>query len=115
MRAIPSLLLLAFLSALSVHVLTARSSLLDRIQERGEIRIGTTGDYKPFTYLNPETGAYEGMDIDAARQLGDALGVSVKFVPTTWSNLSEDTLNDRFDLAMGGITRTLTAAEGPGP
>ncbi len=106
MRAIPSLLLLACLCALSVHV-HAQTSLLDRVRERGEIRIGTTGDYKPFTYLNPETGTYEGMDIDAAHLLGEALGVSVRFVPTTWSNLSEDTLNERFDLAMGGITRTL--------
>ena len=106
MRAIPSLLLLAFLSALSADV-HGQTSLLDRIQERGEIRVGTTGDYKPFTYLNPETGIYEGMDIDAAQRLGEALGVSVRFVPTTWSNLTDDTLNDRFDLAMGGITRTL--------
>ncbi len=86
----------------------AQTSRLDLILERGEIRIGTTGDYKPFTYLNPETGIYEGMDIDAAHMLGEALGVSVRFVPTTWSNLSEDTLSDRYDLAMGGITRTLT-------
>ncbi len=89
----------------SVHAQTSR---LDRILERGEIRIGTTGDYKPFTYLNPKTGTYEGMDIDAAHLLGVALGVSVRFVPTTWSTLSEDTQNDRYDLAMGGITRTLT-------
>lgn len=103
---------LAILSILCVYVVSAdvhaQTSLLDRIHERGEIRIGTTGDYKPFTYLNPETGTYEGMDIDAAQLLGETLGVSVRFVSTTWSNLSDDTLNDRFDLAMGGITRTLT-------
>ena len=85
----------------------AQKSLLDTILARGEIRIGTTGDYKPFTYLNPKTGTYEGMDIDAAHMLGEALGVKVRFVPTTWSNLSEDTKNNRYDLAMGGITRTL--------
>lgn len=102
---------LSILVFLSVHIVSAnvyaQTSLLDRILERGEIRIGTTGDYKPFTYLNPETGTYEGLDIDAARLLGEALGVHVRFVPTTWSGLSDDTLNDRFDLAMGGITRTL--------
>lgn len=98
------LILCVYTASADVH---AQDSLLDRIPERGEIRIGTTGDYKPFTYLNPETGTYEGMDIDAAHLLGEALGVGVRFVPTTWSNLSEDTLNDRFDLAMGGITRTL--------
>ena len=97
-------ILCAYTVSASVH---AQTSLLDRILERGEIRIGTTGDYKPFTYLNPETGKYEGMDIDAAHLLGEALGVSVRFVPTTWSSLSDDTVNGRFDLAMGGVTRTL--------
>lgn len=105
-RAIRTLLLLVGLGIVSADT-HAQTSLLDRILERGEIRIGTTGDYKPFTYLNSEKGGYEGMDIDAAHMLGEALGVRVRFVPTTWSNLSEDTLNDRFDLAMGGITRTL--------
>ena len=98
------LILCACIASANIH---AQTSLLDRILEKGEIRIGTTGDYKPFTYLNPETGEYEGMDIDAAHLLGEALGVRVRFVPTTWSGLSDDTLNDRFDLAMGGITRTL--------
>lgn len=102
---------LSVLLFLSVHMVSAsvyaQTSLLDRILEQGEIRIGTTGDYKPFTYLNPETGGYEGLDIDAARLLGEALGVRVRFVATTWSNLSDDTRNGRFDLAMGGITRTL--------
>lgn len=101
-----ALLLLVGMGAASAD-LHAQNSLLDRVLERGEIRIGTTGDYKPFTYLNPETGRHEGLDIDAAHLLGEALGVSVRFVPTTWSSLSDDTLNDRFDLAMGGITRTL--------
>jgi len=101
------LILFICLSIVSTNVYT-QTSRLDLILARGEIRIGTTGDYKPFTYLNPGTGAYEGMDIDAAYMLGEALGVSVQFVPTTWSNLSEDTQNDRYDVAMGGITRTLT-------
>ncbi len=106
-RALKMLLFLVCMTTTFINV-HAQSSRLDRILERGEIRIGTTGDYKPFTYLNPKTGNYEGMDIDAAHMLGEALGVRVQFVPTTWSNLSDNTLNDRFDLAMGGITRTLT-------
>nr|WP_230077551.1 transporter substrate-binding domain-containing protein [Anoxybacillus sediminis] len=47
-------------------------SRLDEIIARGYIRIGTTGDYKPFTYLNPKTGQYEGYDIDAMKELAKA-------------------------------------------
>lgn len=89
------------------HDICAQGSRLDTITQVGEIRIGTTGDFKPFSYWNPDSMAFEGMDIEAALLLGRALGVTVRFVPTTWSTLKEGILQDRYDLAMGGITRTL--------
>lgn len=86
-------------------------SRLDAIIERGYLRVGTTGDYKPFTYLNPATGAYEGHDIDMAKKMAEDLGVKVVFVKTTWPALMDDLLADKFDIAMGGITRTLERAK----
>lgn len=83
-------------------------SRLYTILERGYIRVGTTGDYKPFTYLNPDTNEYEGYDIEAAKLLAKELGVEVQFVPTTWPTLMEDLLADKFDIAMGGITRRMS-------
>jgi cyclohexadienyl dehydratase len=80
-------------------------SRLDEVIARGYIRVGTAGDYKPFTYLNPKTGEYEGYDIDAAKQLAEALGVEVRFVKTSWPTLMDDLLADKFDIAMGGISR----------
>lgn len=86
---------------------SAVQSRLDTILQRGYILVGTTGDYKPFSYLNPTTGEYEGHDIDAAKKLAADLGVEVRFVKTTWPTLMSDLLEDKFDIAMGGITRTL--------
>ncbi|BAQ11139.1 cyclohexadienyl dehydratase [Bacillus sp. OxB-1] len=82
-------------------------SRLDRIIDQGVIRVGTPGDYQPFTYLNPETKQYEGYDIEAAKSLAKELGVEVEFVETTWPTLMEDLLADKFDIAMGGITRNM--------
>lgn len=31
---------------------------LEEIQEKGVLRVGTTGDYMPMSYLDPATGAY---------------------------------------------------------
>ncbi|MDO7484875.1 transporter substrate-binding domain-containing protein [Peribacillus frigoritolerans] len=64
-----------------------------------------TGDYKPFTYLNPETNEYEGIDVDAAKELGKDLGVEVEFVATTWPTMMKDLQADKFDIAVGGVTR----------
>lgn len=80
-------------------------SRLDAIIERGYILIGTPGDYKPFTYLNPTTGQYEGYDIDAMKEFAKSLGVEARFVQTSWSTLMDDLLANKFDIAVGGVTR----------
>jgi cyclohexadienyl dehydratase len=80
---------------------------LDLILDHKVLRVGTTGDYRPFSFLNPETKQFEGLDIDMARSLGKALGVEVEFVQTSWPNLMADLLADKFDIAMGGISVSL--------
>ena len=57
--------------------------------------------------LDKTTGKYDGHDIELAQLLGAELGVTVEFVPTTWPKLMEDYLADKFDVAVGGITRSL--------
>lgn len=83
------------------------ASRLDTIIARGVLRVGTTGDYRPFTYFDPGTNAFEGIDMDMARSLAHALGVRLELVRTSWPTMSRDLLADRFDLAMGGISVTL--------
>ncbi|MBV7299698.1 ribosomal protein L7/L12 [Enterovibrio sp. NIFS-20-8] len=78
---------------------------LDDILEAGVIRVGTTGDYKPFSFYDGQT--YSGFDIDVAQYLGDQLGVKVEFVPTTWKGLLDGLKEDKYDIAMGGITRRM--------
>lgn len=80
---------------------------IGRIQERGTLLVGTTGDYRPLSYREPETGAYWGFGIDVAGVIADKLGVSISYVPTSWPTLSADVQNpDLFDFAIGGITIT---------
>lgn len=93
---------------IATAALAAEKSRLDVIIERGHILVGTTGDYKPFSYLNPETNTYEGHDIEAASKLAEALGVEARFVPTTWKTLVNGILENKYDIAMCGITRTLS-------
>jgi len=87
------------------------ASRLDEIIARGYILVGTTGDYRPFTYLNPETNEFEGYDIDAMKLFAESLGVEARFVQTTWPTLMSDLLADKFDIAAGGITRNTNRAK----
>jgi len=91
-------------SAVSVHTAETPNTKLDAVMESKVLRVGTTGDYKPFSYLNPETKTFEGIDIDMAKSLGAALGVEVEFVQTKWSDLLPDLLAGKYDIAMGGVS-----------
>lgn len=79
-----------------------------RIIERGTLLVGTTGDYRPLSFEEPETGEYWGFGIEVAQEIARRMGVTVTFVKTSWPTLTNDVLAEpqRFDLAMGGITIT---------
>lgn len=78
---------------------------LEEILERGTIKIGTTGDYRPMSYLNKETGEYEGIDAEISKIIAESLGVKIEYIPTTWPTLTQDTLDGKFDIALCGISR----------
>lgn len=103
--------LVAVAMALAMPLATATAedgkSLLDEILSRGVLRVGTTGDYPPFSELDQSTGAYSGYEIDVATQLAADLGVSLELVPTTWDTLAAGIQAGKYDLAASGITLTL--------
>ena len=59
----------------------ALAAHLEDITARGTIRVGTTGDYRPMSYKDKETGKYEGFDAELAERLADSLHVKVEYVP----------------------------------
>lgn len=81
-------------------------SHLDSVLQQGELRVCTTGDYKPYSYKNAG-GDYEGIDISLAKALADSLGVKVQWVPTTWKTLLPDMQAGKCDIGVGGISVTL--------
>ena len=72
------------------------------------VLVGTTGDYRPLSYREPETGEYWGFCLDVAGEIAKAMDATVSYVPTSWPTLTADVLADpqAFDFAIGGITIT---------
>ena len=83
---------------------------VERIEQRGTLLVGTTGDYRPLSFREPETGEYWGFAIELAESMAKRMGVAVEFVPTSWPTLTADVQAEPqlFDMAMGGITITET-------
>ncbi|GLR74409.1 transporter substrate-binding domain-containing protein [Aliivibrio sifiae] len=84
---------------------SAHADRLNDIQESGVLRVGTTGDYKPFSSFDGKS--YIGYDIDVAKHVATQLGVKLELVKTSWKNLIPDLNADKYDVAMGGITRKM--------
>jgi len=85
-------------------------SRFEQIVATGVLRVGTTGDYAPFSYPAGRTG-YQGIDIDLARDLAAALQVDLELVPTSWPTLLGDLQAGNYDLAMSGVSRTVERAQ----
>jgi cyclohexadienyl dehydratase len=81
------------------------ASRLDEILARHTLRVCTTGDYKPYSFMRPD-GQFEGIDIDLADSLAKSLGAQAEYVKTSWSNLMNDFIA-KCDIAVGGVSTTL--------
>ncbi|MBQ9337420.1 MAG: transporter substrate-binding domain-containing protein [Lentisphaeria bacterium] len=98
--------ILLVLICLTAGCRTAQPDALQTIRERGVLRVGATGDYRPMSFREPAGGKYWGFDAALAEDLARDLGVKLEYVPTTWPTLMQDTLDRKFDLALCGITIT---------
>jgi cyclohexadienyl dehydratase len=83
--------------------------VLAAIHQRGALRVATTGDYRPFTFL-AENQSRSGIDIEVAEALARALDVRIEWVDTQWPTLLADLEAQRFDIAMSGISVTAPRA-----
>ena len=80
--------------------------LLAKICTDGVIRVSTDPAYPPASELNPETGDYEGFDIDTANEIAARLGVEVEWQTPDWEVLTAGSWNDRWDMSVGSMTPT---------
>ena len=81
------------------------NSILDDIIKKGVLKVGTTGDFKPFSYqMDVNSNVFYGVDIELAKDLAASLGTKVEFVKTSWPTLLTDLQAGKFDVGMSGIT-----------
>ena len=65
---------------------TSASQVLDRIQKRGELIVGTMGDMPPLN-MTSKDGEIFGLEPDLAKMMAGAMGVKVRFVTKPFSEL----------------------------
>ena len=73
---------------------------LERIRERGTLRVGYERSNLPFSFFNAE-GQLVGFDVELAVALAEALGVTAEFVPVEWPELAAVVADGLIDLMPG--------------
>lgn len=100
-----SVLALATLAVATSATAFAKESLLDRINNKGVVTVGTEGTYAPFTY-HDESGKLTGYDVEVTRAIADKLGFKVEFKETNWDSMLAGLKSDRFDLVANQVALT---------
>ena len=83
----------------------AKESLIERINQKGVITVGTEGTYAPFTY-HDESGKLTGYDVEVTRAVAEKLGVKVEFKETNWDAMLAGLKAERFDLVANQVALT---------
>jgi polar amino acid transport system substrate-binding protein len=84
---------------------TSASPVLDRIQQRGELVVGTMGNMPPLN-MTSKDGEIFGLEADLARMLAEAMDVKVKFVTKPFNELLPALQTGQVDMVLSGMTIT---------
>ncbi len=80
-------------------------SLIERINNKGTVIVGTEGTYAPFTYHDKD-GKLTGYDVEVTRAVAEKLGVKVEFKETQWDSMMAGLKAGRFDVVANQVGLT---------
>ena len=92
-------------SSAPAQTANASGSLIERINNKGTITVGTEGTYAPFTYHDKD-GKLTGYDVEVTRAVADKLGVKVEFKETQWDSMMAGLKAGRFDVVANQVGLT---------
>jgi polar amino acid transport system substrate-binding protein len=90
---------------------TSAGDLLAEICSAGVVKVSTDPAYPPQSSLNPDTGEYEGFDIDVATAIAERLGVEIEWQTPSWTAVTAGNWQGRWDMSVGSMTVTTERAE----
>jgi polar amino acid transport system substrate-binding protein len=82
-----------------------KNSTLNKIVQKGELRVGLEPGYMPFE-MKDKKGEVIGYDVDMAKKMAKELGVKLTLVPTAWDGIIAGLITDKYDIIISGMTVT---------
>ncbi|HTH14204.1 MAG TPA: transporter substrate-binding domain-containing protein [Spirochaetia bacterium] len=93
------------LVALAVLAGAASADDLAKVKAAGALRVGTEGDYSPFTFKDAK-GTLVGFDVEIAQEVAKRLGVKAVFTEGKWDGLIAGLDANRYDAVINEVTIT---------
>jgi polar amino acid transport system substrate-binding protein len=97
--------LLLFVACAPAGMSPRSASHLDRIVDRGVLRVGTAADMPPLTMLN-RSGEAMGLDADLAAEMARAMGVTLHLLVKPRSELLPALAAGEMDVVISGLAIT---------
>lgn len=75
-------------------------------QSSGKLTVATDATWPPFEFVNTDTKAIEGFDIDVMNAIAKEAGLDIEFVNVAWDPLLTGMAQGTYDMAISSITIT---------
>jgi polar amino acid transport system substrate-binding protein len=79
--------------------------VIDRIQQRGELAVGMTGEMPPLN-MTTRDGMIIGLEVDLARRMAQAMGVDLRLQQIAFPDLLPALQAGKVDMVLSGMTMT---------
>jgi cyclohexadienyl dehydratase len=95
---------IALLAALLLACAGAEPAPAPAVREQAQpaLRVGTSGDYAPFSLR--AAGGLTGFDVEVARAYARERGLRIRWIRMRWAELDRDFAAGAFDVVMSGVT-----------
>ena len=112
MRFLLTALVVCLVSAVSLGSSRAeqQDTLLQQIKKSGLIRI-CQAPYPPYNVKNPQTGDWEGLNVDLVKEIATVLSVKIENIDSSFSTLIPSLLTHKCDLSAAATYVTPARAE----
>jgi len=70
------------------------------------LRVGTSADFPPFEYIDPQTKEVTGFDIELIKMIGDKIGYKVEIKNMAFDSLVPSLQTGKIDVVIAGLTIT---------
>jgi ABC-type amino acid transport substrate-binding protein len=103
-------LTLALVSLLGIAQAQQTEDLIKAIKDAGVLR-AAMAESLPMQFKNPQTGQWEGYNVDMANDLAEVLGVKLEVVDATWQTLIPGLMANKYDVIMVDMWATPERAQ----